>query len=132
MKLSFLILKDINSQIHYNIRKERNHMKQFCEILTDALAKKRITQKELAKHIGCGSSTISSYATGNSEPDFMTLCRICIFLEIDLTAVIVGINADHLTYQEHLLLKEIRNSGLSEDTISNLIQFIKGNRSNRT
>lgn len=107
-------------------------MKQFSEILTDALANKRITQKELAKHIGCGASTISSYATGNSEPDFTTMSRICLFLEIDLTAMIVGIDADNLTFQESLLLKEIRKSKLSEDTISNLIQFIQGNRSNRT
>lgn len=125
-------MRVLNSQIHYNSHKERNHMKQFSEILTDALANKRITQKELAKHIGCGASTISSYATGNSEPDFTTMSRICLFLEIDLTAMIVGIDADNLTFQESLLLKEIRKSKLSEDTISNLIQFIQGNRSNRT
>ncbi len=103
-------------------------MKQFSEILTDALAKKRITQKDLARHIGCSSSTISSYATGNSEPDFTTMCRICLFLEIDLTALIVGINADKISFQENLLLKAIRDSNLSEDTISSLVHFIRGNR----
>lgn len=108
-------------------------MKCFSELLSDALAISNITQTALAKHIGCSSRTISSYATGKSEPDYLTMLRICAFLHIDLNAQVVGLRPDVLSVNERYLIKMIRDLKISDEHILKLIDFLQEfNHSKRT
>lgn len=100
-------------------------VKQFCEILSEALEQKHLSQTKLAKHIGCNPRVISSYATGKTEPDFNTILLICAYLNIDLNAVAIG-NNQKLTILEHKLLKVIRDQRLTETCISDLVRFLEG------
>lgn len=97
----------------------------FSELLTDALAEQRITQTELSKHIGCSSRTISSYATGKSEPDYITMMRICAFLNIDLNAQIVHLRPNTLSISERKMIKLFRELKITDETLFKLIDFFQ-------
>lgn len=100
-------------------------MKSFSEVLSDALADTNITQTALAKHIGCSSRTVSSYATGKSEPDYKTMIEICAFLHIDLNAEIVQLRPDILDVQERILIKTIRDLDFTDEHVLKLIEFLQ-------
>lgn len=66
--------------------------------------KKRIMQKDMAKSIGVGVSTLSQYETGKREPDYATLVKIAQYFNVSV---------DYLLNQD-----EKKSSAGTEDNIN--------------
>ena len=63
------------------------------ERLRETRKKMKISQKQLGKIVGCSAGNISKYETGDREPSFATLKKICETL---------GVSADYLLEIENV------------------------------
>ena len=53
---------------------------KFPENLREALFVHKMTQQDLANHLGTTQQTVSRWLKGVNEPDFKTLLDICLYL----------------------------------------------------
>lgn len=61
---------------------------KFPENLRKALATHKMTQKELADHLGTTQQTISRWLKGINEPDLSLLLEICLYLNETPNAIL--------------------------------------------
>lgn len=62
----------------------------FKERLKDLRHEKKLSQAELAKHIGVSQRSISSWETGFRQPDYETLEKLAAFFDVS-TDFLLGI-----------------------------------------
>lgn len=60
----------------------------FGEVVRICMAKKGISQTELAEKIGINRRTLNNYLTDITRPDIDVLIKICQHLEIDVNALL--------------------------------------------
>ncbi len=54
---------------------------KFPENLRETLTVRKMTQQDLATHLGTTQATVSRWLKGINEPDFAMLLEICLFLD---------------------------------------------------
>lgn len=64
---------------------EMNH--RIGKAINEGLARRNMTQTELAREVGSTQRSISSYVTGYTQPPLDILKNICLVLEINLNQV---------------------------------------------
>ena len=57
--------------------------------IKEGLARKHMTQSELAGIVGFTQRSISSYVTGNTQPPLDILTHICLTLEINMNQILL-------------------------------------------
>ena len=57
--------------------------------IKEGLARKHMTQSELAGIVGSTQRSISSYVTGNTQPPLDILTHICLTLEINMNQILL-------------------------------------------
>ncbi len=83
----------------------------FKDMLKYLREREHLTQSELAKAVGLGSSTISMYELGSREPNFEIEERLADFFNVDI-GTLRGIPASDLMVQDDdlsLLIEIYRN-----------------------
>lgn len=58
---------------------------EFGKALLRRMVEKNLTQKELAKRANCERCQISCYVRGVYQPTTLTLMRLCMVLELDIS-----------------------------------------------
>lgn len=86
------------------------------EILKAERAKKGISQKELAKHIGVSQQTIGSWETGRTEPSQEMLKALASFFDISIDYLLNNQNPDNsaitkdLTKQQQVSYEQFKET----------------------
>lgn len=74
----------------------------FSENFSAYLKVKGISQSEFARLFGVKANTVNQWANGKREPDFDTLCKICILFGVSLDEM-VGYNKTLRKYKTGVL-----------------------------
>lgn len=57
-------------------------------VIKTARKKKKLTQEQVAEHLGITAVAVSRYESGNRTPDYITCCRLAALLDIPLESLI--------------------------------------------
>ena len=90
---------------------------EFYERLGELLKEKKMTQKELAKKIGCTEAAVSHYIKGDRVPRASILSKIAIALNTTSDYLMEGIPTDsknEIFYAKKLIARNINNMTLEE------------------
>ncbi len=52
--------------------------------IKELIENRKVSQTKLAKHIGITPGCVSNYLKGRRKPDFATLIKIALYLQVDL------------------------------------------------
>lgn len=96
--------------------------------INEGLARKNMTQTELAREVGSTQRSISSYVTGYTQPPLDILKNICLVLKINLNQV-MGIDDYPFPYRVVRGLEEFEYldvlNGLSDRDKKEFIHMVK-------
>lgn len=102
-------------------------MNQFAERLRKTRMEKKITQRQLSKHLGFGATAIVNYESGRNEPAIDTLIKLAEYFGVSV-GYLIGSEKDAL--QKSLLTQQQRElltafSKLSQKQRDLLLDFLK-------
>ena len=70
------------SEIDYKIRSEKTDLPQLLKVLRNSV---RMSQKELASHVGISPRILSEFESGKGNPTYSTLCRFFETFNLELS-----------------------------------------------
>lgn len=89
----------------------------------------KITQRELAKHLGVGRPTIAGYETKGLQPSYETLGKIADYFKVSTDYLLGRVDEKHLD-KEYLDDNEFKDIGMltteSKRDLKVYIEFLKG------
>lgn len=66
---------------------------KFGNILDIALTKNNLSVSEVAAQLFVSKKTIYRWLKNENEPDFETICKLCVLLKIDLTEILAIVDS---------------------------------------
>lgn len=114
----------------------------FKERLKELRKINRITQKELAEHLGFTHVAVTKWENGQREPDFSTVVKLAQFFNVstdyllgktDEPSTIIANEKISVPVQYEDVLVALNNDGeeLTQFDIEQIVNFIKFTRGNR-
>ncbi len=99
---------------------------KFNENLKNVRLQKRLSQKEVAEHIGVAKSTYSLYESGHREPNIETIKRIADYFEVS-SDLLLG-----LDMPPHTIAAHFEGDEYTQDELNEILQFAEFVKNKRT